>query len=242
VLQLMARVRESLDAEARGSRVAERIRDGFEVAIVGAPNAGKSTLLNRLAGRDAAITSDFAGTTRDVIEVRMDLAGLPVTMLDTAGLRETQDPVEGLGVARAIDRAAQADLRVWLKASDDEMPVVEMDPEDIVVRSKVDLQGGSGVSGLTGAGVDALVARIIEVLSNRAKLVQTATRTRHLEAIRRASVALEAAVTHVGRGSEAADLAAEEIRAAIHALEGLVGRIDVEDVLSEIFASFCVGK
>ncbi|MFP4238411.1 MAG: tRNA uridine-5-carboxymethylaminomethyl(34) synthesis GTPase MnmE [Rhodosalinus sp.] len=242
VLQLMADVRESLEAEARGSRVAERIRDGFEVAIVGAPNAGKSTLLNRLAGRDAAITSEVAGTTRDVIEVRMDLAGLPVTLLDTAGLRETKDPVESIGVARARNRAAQADLRVWLKSTEEEGPLVELQAGDIVVRSKVDLYGGEGVSGLTGAGIDALVDQIVDVLSNRAKLVQTATRARHLEAIRRASATLEAAVILVGRGPEAADLAAEEIRAAIRALEALVGRIDVEDVLGEIFASFCVGK
>ncbi|MFP4569382.1 tRNA uridine-5-carboxymethylaminomethyl(34) synthesis GTPase MnmE [Rhodosalinus sp.] len=242
VLQLMADVRESLEAEARGSRVAERIRDGFEVAIVGAPNAGKSTLLNMLAGRDAAITSEVAGTTRDVIEVRMDLAGLPVTLLDTAGLRETQDPVESIGVARARNRAAQADLRVWLKSTEEEGPLVELQADDIVVRSKVDLYGGEGVSGLTGAGIDALVDQIVDVLSNRAKLVQTATRARHLEAIRRASATLEAAVILVGRGPEAADLAAEEIRAAIRALEALVGRIDVEDVLGEIFASFCVGK
>ncbi|MFP4404612.1 tRNA uridine-5-carboxymethylaminomethyl(34) synthesis GTPase MnmE [Rhodosalinus sp.] len=242
VLQLMADVRESLEAEARGSRVAERIRDGFEVAIVGAPNAGKSTLLNMLAGRDAAITSEVAGTTRDVIEVRMDLAGLPVTLLDTAGLRETKDPVESIGVARARNRAAQADLRVWLKSTEEEGPLVELQADDIVVRSKVDLYGGEGVSGLTGAGIDALVDQIVDVLSNRAKLVQTATRARHLEAIRRASATLEAAVILVGRGPEAADLAAEEIRAAIRALEALVGRIDVEDVLGEIFASFCVGK
>jgi tRNA modification GTPase len=242
VQQLIGKVRGSLDAEARGSVVAERIRDGFEVAILGAPNAGKSTLLNRLAGRDAAITSEFAGTTRDVIEVRMDLAGLPVTLLDTAGLRDTQDPVEGIGVERARDRSAQADLRVWLKASEDEAPLIELEREDIVVRSKIDLYGGEGVSGLTGAGVDALVERIIAVLANRAKLVQTATRARHLEAIRRASGALAEASLHVVRGPEAADLAAEEIRAAIRALEGLVGRIDVEDVLGEIFASFCVGK
>ncbi|MFP4303861.1 MAG: tRNA uridine-5-carboxymethylaminomethyl(34) synthesis GTPase MnmE [Rhodosalinus sp.] len=242
VLQLMADVRESLEAEARGSRVAERIRDGFEVAIVGAPNAGKSTLLNRLAGRDAAITSEVAGTTRDVIEVRMDLAGLPVTLLDTAGLRETKDPVESIGVARARNRAAQADLRVWLKSTEEEGPLVELQAGDIVVRSKVDLYGGEGVSGLTGAGIDALVDQIVDVLSNRAKLVQTATRARHLEAIRRASATLEAAIILVGRGPEAADLAAEEIRAAIRALEALVGRIDVEDVLGEIFASFCVGK
>ena len=99
------RVTLALEAELRGMDAAERIRSGFEVAIVGAPNVGKSSLLNALAGRDAAITSEIAGTTRDVIEVRMEIAGLPVTLLDTAGLRETQDPVEKIGIARALDRA-----------------------------------------------------------------------------------------------------------------------------------------
>ncbi|KPQ20947.1 MAG: tRNA modification GTPase trmE [Rhodobacteraceae bacterium HLUCCA24] len=242
VLALIRTVSDSLEAEARGSVVAERIRDGFEVAILGAPNAGKSTLLNRLAGREAAITSEIAGTTRDVIEVRMDLQGLPVTLLDTAGLREAEDPLERMGVERARDRAMRADLRVFLKAGDDDSPRVPLGPDDIVVRSKIDLYGGEGLSGRTGAGVDALVERIVSVLANRAKLVQTATRARHLEGIRRAAASLSRATDHVARGPEVADLAAEEIRAAIRALEALVGRIDVEDVLGEIFASFCIGK
>jgi len=114
VSDLLGGVLAELKAESKGALVSERIRDGFEVAIVGPPNVGKSTLLNALAGREAAITSEVAGTTRDVIEVRMDLAGLPVTFLDTAGLRETKDAVEAIGVARALDRAVSADLRVVL--------------------------------------------------------------------------------------------------------------------------------
>lgn len=242
VLALLDEVSASLQAEVRGSVVAERIRDGFEVAILGAPNAGKSTLLNTLAGREAAITSEVAGTTRDVIEVRMDLGGLPVTLLDTAGLRETEDPVEGIGVARARKRAAGADLRVWLKASDDEEPKVALGPEDIVVRSKIDLHGGEGISGVTGAGVDALVDAIVQVLEIRAALVGTATRSRHLIAMERAGEALASGRDLVVLGPDRADVAAEEIRRVVRALEGLVGRLDVEDVLGEIFSSFCVGK
>jgi tRNA modification GTPase len=114
VLELLAGVMLDLEAEISGVRISERIRDGFEVAIVGRPNVGKSTLLNALAGREAAITSEIAGTTRDVIEVRMELAGLPVTLLDTAGLRETDDVVETAGVALAKKRAEQADLRLLM--------------------------------------------------------------------------------------------------------------------------------
>ncbi|NBB81637.1 MAG: tRNA uridine-5-carboxymethylaminomethyl(34) synthesis GTPase MnmE, partial [Verrucomicrobia bacterium] len=114
VSELLESVRAELDKEIAGVGSAERIREGFEVAIVGAPNVGKSTLLNVLAGRDAAITSEVAGTTRDVIEVRMDLSGLPVTLLDTAGLRTTEDEVESIGVDLAMKRAKAADLRVFL--------------------------------------------------------------------------------------------------------------------------------
>ena len=114
VRELLTGVKTDLIKEITGSKVAERIRVGFEVAIVGAPNAGKSTLLNAMAGRDAAITSEIAGTTRDVIEVRMDLKGLPVTILDTAGLRDGQDAVEVIGINRALGRAGDADLRIFL--------------------------------------------------------------------------------------------------------------------------------
>ena len=118
---ILASLLGELRVEADGAKISERLRDGFEVAIVGAPNAGKSTLLNALAGREAAITSEFAGTTRDVIEVRMDVGGLPVTFLDTAGLRESTDAVESIGIQRAKVRAAAADLRVFL-ASNGVMP------------------------------------------------------------------------------------------------------------------------
>ena len=123
VTTLLSGVQLDLERECKGVVIAERIRHGFEVAIVGAPNVGKSTLLNALAGREAAITSEYAGTTRDVIEVRMDLGGLPVTLLDTAGLRETTDHVEGMGISLARKRAEEADMRVFLVESDEEMDV-----------------------------------------------------------------------------------------------------------------------
>ncbi|MBS9717657.1 tRNA uridine-5-carboxymethylaminomethyl(34) synthesis GTPase MnmE [Pseudohalocynthiibacter aestuariivivens] len=244
VLELLAEVGLSLEEEARGVAVSERIRDGFEVAIVGPPNAGKSTLLNALAGREAAITSEYAGTTRDVIEVRMDLNGLPVTVLDTAGLRETEDYVEGIGIARAMERARLADMRVFLQG--DEGSYLELQPEadDIVVKGKGDLRGNDGfsVSGKTGLGVSELIARIVKILNVRVATAATATRDRHRIAIERAMKALESARNEVMNGPDRAELAAEEIRTAIRALDSLIGLVDVENILDEIFASFCLGK
>ncbi len=234
----------TLRTETAGTRIAERIRDGFEVAIVGAPNAGKSTLLNALAGRDAAITSEVAGTTRDVIEVQMELAGLPVTVLDTAGLREAQDVVEAIGVERALARAKAADLRVFLKSDlKEDMPLTPA-AGDIVVLGKADLRAADGlaVSGLTGQGVDKLVARIGEFLEDRVKGAGIATRARHRAAMEKAQDALDDARIEIQHGPDRAEFAAEEIRTAIRALDSLVGRVDVEHLLDEIFASFCLGK
>ncbi|OAO06642.1 tRNA uridine-5-carboxymethylaminomethyl(34) synthesis GTPase MnmE [Roseovarius indicus] len=240
---LVMNVVEELRREIDGVGIAERIRTGFEVAIVGAPNVGKSTLLNALAGRDAAITSEHAGTTRDVIEVRMDLGGLPVTLLDTAGLRETEDAVESIGIDRARNRADQADLRVFL-VEPGQVPEMQPMDDDIVLTAKSDLNSdvGNGISGKTGEGVTGLVDRIRETLAARATGSGVATRQRHKDSIGRGMVALEAALQLLPMGEDCADLAAEELRTAIRALDSLVGRIDIENVLDEIFASFCLGK
>lgn len=222
---------------------AERVREGFEVAIVGRPNAGKSTLLNALAGREAAITSEIAGTTRDVIEVRMDLGGLAVTLLDTAGLRETGDVVEAIGVERALARAEQADLRIFL-LDGAEVPLLLPEPGDLVVQGKADLHPGEGltVSGKTGAGLDRLVAEVTARLQDRAAAAGVMTRERHRVAMERAFQALESARNEVLRGSDRVELASEGVRQAARALESMVGRVDVEHLLDEIFASFCIGK
>ncbi len=243
VRELISGVMADLKREADGVQIAERIRTGFEVAIVGLPNAGKSTLLNALAGRDAAITSEYAGTTRDVIEVRMDLAGLPVTLLDTAGLRDTDDHVESLGIALAKKRAEAADLRVFL--SDEPLHLgVDIQPDDIQVAPKADLRSPQvgGVSGKTGQGIDQLISNISRVLSNRTTSHGIATRERHRIALTKALDALTAAMSVLESGPDLYDIAAEEMRTAIRALESLVGRIGVEDLLDEIFSSFCLGK
>ncbi|CAD0184539.1 tRNA modification GTPase MnmE [Ruegeria sp. THAF57] len=243
VRSLVTGVMADVQREADGVRIAERIRSGFEVAIVGLPNAGKSTLLNALAGRDAAITSEYAGTTRDVIEVRMDLEGLPVTLLDTAGLRETEDHVESLGIELAIKRAEAADLRVFL-TEDPASLGVSMRDGDIQVLPKADLRDDieGGISGKTGKGLDQLISDISRILGGRATSYGIATRERHRISLNNAQAALGAAMSVLESGPDLYDIAAEELRTAIRALEALVGRIGVEDLLDEIFASFCLGK
>ncbi len=243
VLDLLDRTLASLKDEIAGVKTAERVRSGFEVAIVGAPNVGKSTLLNALAGREAAITSEYAGTTRDVIEVRMDLAGLPVTLLDTAGLRETEDHVEGIGISRARARAALADLRVFL-VEGDALPDLPPEPDDIVLRAKADTltDKSNAISGISGEGVANLIDQLTKRLSDRAANIGIATRERHRIAMECATKALNTARALIVTGPEVTDLAAEELRTAIRSLDMLVGRIDVENLLDEIFSSFCLGK
>jgi tRNA modification GTPase len=209
VRDLLMSVHGELVKEAEGANVRERVRDGFEVAIVGAPNTGKSTLLNRLAGRDAAITSEHAGTTRDVIEVRMDLMGLPVTFLDTAGLREAKDNVERIGIDVGRKRASRAGLRIYLMRSEDEK-IMPLSSDDILLLGKADCQVGS---------------------------------TRHAAALRAGVVRLEEVLDRLSSDdSDEVDLLAEDVRAAIRAVDALVGRVDVETLLDEIFSSFCIGK
>lgn len=246
VRDLVESVTQDVHHEASGVHIRERVRDGFEVALVGPPNSGKSTLLNRLAGREAAITSDIAGTTRDVIEVRMDLSGLPVTILDTAGLRASDDVLEGIGIARGQARAEAADVRVHLLTDG-----ICADEEghaglDIQIRAKADLGGeqfdGLAVSGVTGQGVDELLERITNHLSEKVASAGTATRTRHEQALNSAYVALQSVMRGLENGGIHVDLLAEDLRIAIRALDALIGRVDVENVLGEIFSSFCIGK
>ncbi|SEO10252.1 tRNA modification GTPase trmE [Salinihabitans flavidus] len=243
VSTLLKGVLDRLATEISGTEMSERIREGFEVAIVGAPNVGKSTLLNALAGRDAAITSEYAGTTRDVIEVRMELGGLPVTLLDTAGLRETEDVVEGIGIERARDRARRADLRVFL-IEEGTLPDFTPEDGDIVLRAKADrlCDATDAVSGKTGQGISELVGRISEILSTRAARSGVAIRERHRVQMSRAEDSLRSAQKVLSMGPAHYDIAAEELRTAIRALDAIVGRVDVENLLDEIFSSFCVGK
>ena len=244
VAELLDRVAADLARLSDGVGMAERIRHGFEVAIVGAPNVGKSTLLNALAGRQAAITSEYAGTTRDIIEVRMDLGGLAVTLMDTAGLREASDEVEKIGIALARERAQAADIRVFLIEEEGERLEMERQPGDIVLLSKADKRsdGAGAISGVTGQGLETLVADLTSELSKRSGRASLATRERHRVAMDRARASIDATKQVLSRGPDEYDIAAAELRHGVMALESLVGRVDVEDLLDEIFSSFCLGK
>ena len=243
VIDIINKIRSSIKKEVEGSIIAERVRNGFEVAIVGAPNLGKSTLLNALAGREAAITSEIAGTTRDVIEVRMDLGGVPVTLLDTAGIRETNDVVEEIGVSRALDRAATADLVVYLYDDTSHLTAFEQDINVIKLRAKDD-QGiyADGVSGRTGSGIETLVRELTQRFGEMSKDVGIATHERHRIAMQNALLHLSNAELFVQQGPETYDIGAEELRMSCRVLDTLIGRVDVESLLDEIFSSFCIGK
>ncbi|MDG2405862.1 MAG: tRNA uridine-5-carboxymethylaminomethyl(34) synthesis GTPase MnmE [Paracoccaceae bacterium] len=243
VVSLVQKTLAALRSEVAGVTVAERVREGFEVAIVGPPNVGKSTLLNALAGRDAAITSEYAGTTRDIVEVRMDIEGLPVLMIDTAGIREASEPIEQIGINRAKQRASSADMRIFLIEANENIGI-DMLKGDICVTPKADLLGlgEASISGLTGFGVAQLMARVASELRDRYSVVGCLSRDRHRVAGQEGIQHLSAVLELVSAGHFEADIAAEEIRSAVVALRRLVGSIDVEDVLDDIFSSFCIGK
>ncbi|MFN4353918.1 tRNA uridine-5-carboxymethylaminomethyl(34) synthesis GTPase MnmE [Parvibaculum sp.] len=226
----------------------ERLRDGVEVAIVGPPNAGKSSLLNRLAKRDAAIVSGEAGTTRDVLEVRLDIGGVPVTLADTAGLREAGGEIEREGVRRALAMAEAADLRIVVAAPDAGGDFALARGDDIRVFNKLDLAGevpagAIGVSALTGAGLERLEAALQDRIGAafEAREHPVITRARHREGLRDCMVSLDRAGEALGRGLDA-ELVAEDLRLAARALGRITGRVDVEDLLDVIFRDFCIGK
>ncbi|MDJ1158712.1 tRNA uridine-5-carboxymethylaminomethyl(34) synthesis GTPase MnmE [Chelatococcus sp. SYSU_G07232] len=243
-----ASVRGEIAVELAKGRGGERLREGFTVVITGPPNAGKSTLLNALAHRPAAIVSPIPGTTRDIIEVHCDLGGLPVVLVDTAGLRDTRDPIEQEGVDRARARAATADLVLRLSAIDSppELPCQD-DAGVLHVCTKADLgttTDGRGlvISALTGAGLDELLAAIREraagALGGGQALI---TRERHRHALTDTVEALDRAASAAEQRLPA-ELIAEDLRLAARALGRVTGRVDVDDVLDRIFSSFCIGK
>ena len=242
VLLILTNIIKDLEYESESTRVAERIRSGFEVAIVGKPNVGKSSLLNALSGREAALTSEEAGTTRDIIEVRMDLGGLPVTMMDTAGLRDTDNLIENKGISKAIEKANSADLVIVL-TEDGEIPIEIQNSSVLKFVSKCDDgELADGVSAFTGYGLDNMISSIKRKLEKRVQNQGLATRYRHREAIDSAVNKIQMAKKFVKDGPSFYDLAAEELRQTTYTLDELFGKVDVENVLDEIFSSFCLGK
>ena len=242
IAELLVKTKVALQSEANGVIFAERIRSGFEVVILGRPNVGKSSLLNMLAGREAAITSRIEGTTRDIVEVRMDLGGIPVTLLDTAGIRDTEDEIEGLGIDRALARSQDADLILVLTDDGDVPDVVKTFNEYIVVYTKGDVTGKEGaVSVITGKGIAELVNQISLLLRKKSSSVGVASRERHRTVLRKAVVDLETVLEMIDC-NEQAEFIADGIRSAVLSLDSLIGSVGVEDLLDEIFSSFCLGK
>jgi len=245
VQDLVSKVCLEVEREAAGVAIRERVRDGFEIALIGPPNAGKSSLLNRLAGRDAALTSDIAGTTRDVIEVKMDLDGLPVTILDTAGIRDSTDTLEEMGIERGVFRALNADVRIHLTPDGKALSLGASRGSDIVVRPKSDLGGKVdclSISSKTGDGIEDLLKEISEYLKDRVASAGVACRERHERSLSDAVVVLKRVLTGLEADMALVDLLADDLRQSIRSLDALIGRVDVENLLDEIFSSFCIGK
>ena len=264
ITRLLAEIEQVLAAQGRS----ERLRDGLLVAITGPPNVGKSTLMNQLARREIAIVSPHAGTTRDVIEVHLDLDGYPVTVIDTAGIRETDDPVEQEGVRRARVRAAEADLVLWLVDKPHQRSQRADAAAVWIVRNKIDLDAdgarsailnGRDASGLEagvqpaaasaefsisarrGDGLDKLIAALVAFAQAffGANEEGLIARERQRKLLEHTAASLKRSIAVIEDGEE---LAAEDLRTAAFALGRLLGRVDVEDILDVIFREFCIGK
>ena len=261
IKNIVAEAEREIEAALADRGVGERLREGFSAVLLGAPNVGKSSLMNRLAARDVAIVSEEAGTTRDVIEVSLDLGGYPLTLADTAGLRsaaeaESVGAVEREGMRRSLARAESADLTIEVRDATEDMEAVQTaigrgDSSRLIVLNKSDLlstesaclcqaDGAIAVSAKTGAGLDRLVDALkdrLRDLSDSGRSSPLITRSRHRQALDDCRAAL-------ARGQRAAspELLAEDLRLALRGLGRIVGRVDVEDVLDVVFRDFCIGK
>lgn len=237
----LKRVLSELDGHLNDQRRGEIVREGFQVAVIGPPNAGKSSLVNALARRDVAIVSDIPGTTRDIIEVKLDLGGYAVVLADTAGLRESAEPIEQEGVRRAIARAKAADFRLVVLDATAEQPAIE---GDLSVLNKADLVSSRKpaslyISAKTGEGLDELVRVLTKQAAERASFgaVPLLTRARHRYAVESAAAGITAAIDEARP-----ELAAEHLRRAMREIGRITGAVDLDELLDVVFRDFCIGK
>ena len=249
--QSVAALLEQLAALRRDAGQANLLREGASVAILGPPNVGKSSLLNRLVGKDSAFVTDVRGTTRDTVRESLNVGGIPLHLIDTAGLRDTADPVERVGIERAREAAVHADLVLYVVDSTSGTTKVPVGMDPLVVRNKIDLSGepagkltdGVNVSALTGAGIDYLRDAMLKSLGVSTTLEGTfSARRRHLDALDRAAKSLLDAQAAVSAGEGGLEFVAEDLRLAHRALGEITGEFTTEDMLGEIFSTFCIGK
>ena len=252
---ILSNIRDDMQKLLQDAQRGQRVRDGVSITLLGAPNSGKSSIINRLAKNDIAIVTDQAGTTRDIISTDLIIAGLPVTVSDTAGLRETHDVIEGEGVRRARVKAHESDLRLWvvdINSKDSPLPPDELEAGDIVLLNKIDQNDSADldvvegftsfkVSAKTGEGLDDFQSHLEELVKTRFAPLGHAglTRARHKDCILRAEGSIARAIDVLGKAPE---LAGEDIRRALQALKELAGDVDIESVFDRIFSRFCVGK
>ena len=231
--------------EKKGFKFSESLRSGFIVSIVGKPNSGKSTLINKLAKRDVAITSRISGTTRDIIELRYNLDGIPIVFLDTAGIRKSKNTIEKIGISNSLKKANKSHLRVILSENIEEVLSLGLKKSslDIVLRPKGDLKGSEpSISGKTGKGIENLLQQIKEKLYSKKITSTVINRTRHLERVNVCINNINNIKELVSRDIIELELLANELRGIILNIDGLLGLIDTESMLGEIFSNFCIGK
>ncbi len=232
--------------ELKGSKVADSINNFFEVAIVGKPNVGKSTLLNYLSQKNTSIVTNVPGTTRDIIEVKLDIKGLPVVFLDTAGLHKSNDKVEKIGIKRTLERLSKVDLRIFLINNNKELKTFEklIKNHDLVFFAKNDLKNkrNKGISGKTGEGTDLLFDQVFNLFSKKTSSVGSVVNNRHRLIIKNSLFFIDDALSKCNSSFDKVEMIAEDIRHTINELNFLTGKVGVEDILSNIFSKFCIGK
>lgn len=249
VWQKMQQLAEQIEQHIADGKRGAMLRDGFHIVILGAPNAGKSSLMNLLAARDVAIISDEAGTTRDLLEVKLNLNGVVTYITDTAGIRETEGKVEQIGIQRALNKAGEADLILYIEdaAEPIKVEINHLNPEIWKIGNKTDLNSKQNnnydfsISSLTGAGINEFITSLTNHITEKTQLQNdiVPTRRRHIDLLNNCSLELQNSYKYHNLPLE---LRAENLRLASQYLGRITGDVDVEDILDVVFSQFCIGK